>query len=81
VRRSFSHLRDHRIVEILQQKFNKHGSRNDFLQLRRHSVSDGRGVRQLQSGLGESDEIDHRVKFRISPNRYTRRFYICSIDN
>lgn len=69
--RAFGHLRDRRVVEDLRQEFDRHGGRNDFFQLRRHRVSDGRDMRQFQSGLGKGDEIDRRVnKHVLSLQKY-----------
>jgi len=44
MRRAVCHLRDRRIVEVVQQEHDRHGGRDDFFKLRRHSVSDGGGM-------------------------------------
>lgn len=62
LRSSISRPRDYGIVEVVQREYDRHGGRDDFLQLRGHSVPDGGGMRQFQSGLATGDATNRQVK-------------------
>lgn len=71
MRRSVRHLRDRGIVEDLQQEYHRHGDRDDFLEQRRHSISDGGYMRQFQGGLATRCAVDRTVIYNVTNYMYT----------